>query len=140
MRGSQKRVMNNLSSTVFGKLFYLRNGLFFKHGLSHAIKNGVYKETFSVGSAGRSTLDFNYNHKMVEGHRHFCFKSTIVLDGKYRELYLFNASSYGVHEIHNLCYLVDGWVEREMSLLEIQPLLQVLENSEHLVHYSNLNK
>lgn len=130
--------MNRLSSTIFGQLFYLKNnGLFVNQGLPHAVYNGLYKETFSVGSMRHSTLEFLYNNKLQD---HFWFQSTIVLDGRYREFYRFDASSYGVKEQHNLCYLQDGWVEKNIQLEDLQPLLSTLKNSEHIVHESNVLK
>lgn len=125
--------MNRFSSTVFAQLFYLRNGLFVTKGLPHAIENGVYKETFSVGSMRYSTLEFL--HKTTQ--KQFWFQSTVVLGGTYREFYRFEASPYGVQEKYTLCYLKDGWVERELTMQELQPLVSILSKSQHVVYESS---
>lgn len=125
--------MNRFSSTVFAQLFYLRNGLFVNKGLPHAIENGLYKETFTVGSMRYSTLEFL--HKTTQ--KQFWFQSTIVLDGTYREFYRFDASPYGVKEKHNLSLLKEGWVEQSLTLEELQPLISTLKKSHHIVHDSS---
>jgi hypothetical protein len=128
--------MNRLSSSLFGQLFYLRaGGLFATRGLPYAIENKVYHETFTVGPLRQSTFDFLYDHKPEL--QHFMFRSMIELDSTYRELYLFQASHWGVHEQHHLCTLKDGFVEKVLDFEDVYPLVEVLKRSSHVVQDSS---
>ncbi len=132
--------MNKLSSSLFGQLFYLRQGLFTTHGLAHAVVNKVYKERFTVGSMRHSTFEFTYSYfpgVHYNKKHHLCFQSMIELEDKYRELYRFEANQWGVSERHTLQALQDGFVERDISFEEMLPLVKVLLRCEHIVHDSS---
>jgi hypothetical protein len=133
--------MNRLSSTVFGQLFYLRDGQFTQKGLPHAVKSdrGLYTEQFSVGSMKHSTLHFLYRYQPHEVGSQLFIQSIIVLGGKYREFYRFDASpTFGAHEKYSLSLVEDGWITEFIKLEQLEPLLSVLKQSQHIVHDSNL--
>lgn len=131
--------MNRLSTSIFGQLFYLRNGLFVTKGLSFAQKHGHYREIFSVSSMKHSSLYFKMSPKpdTAQKNNTFFFESLINLNGKYRELYRFRASQFGVSEHYGLAELQDGWFEQELQWDDVAALVNTLKQGEHIVHDSS---
>lgn len=129
--------MNRLSSSLFGQLFYLRDGHFTRHGLPYAVANRVYRETFSLGphhQPKQSTLEFTYNQ--ADGF--FAISSLIELNQKYREHYLFKAGKWGTWERHYLHELQDGFIKKQIEYDDIQALVQHLKLGSHVLHNTNV--
>ena len=129
--------MNRLSSTLFGQLFYLRNGHFATRGLPYAQKHGSYYEYFTLGSMKHSAFQFRLN-RLEQDNPKFYFESTLDLGGRYWEHYKFETSKYGAKEAYSLFEVKDGWFERPLSWKEVQPLVMVLLDSEHIVYDSSV--
>jgi hypothetical protein len=129
--------MNRLSTSLFGQLFYLRNGLFTLRGLPFAQKNGYYNEIFSRSSLKHSSLHFKLGLHGTPENKAFFFESLIDLEGNYRELYRFDASHFGAKEKYALSEVVDGWFQRELEWQDMAPLLTTLTQVKHIVHDSS---
>jgi hypothetical protein len=130
--------MIRLSTSFFGQLFYLRNGLFFTRGLPYAQEHGSYYEYFTIGSMKHSAFDFKMS-PLTRKHSDskFYFESTLELNGKYWEHYKFETSCHGAKETYDLFELNDGWFERPLTWTDVKPLVSVLTKSEHIVHDSS---
>lgn len=132
--------MNRLSTSFFGQLFYLRNGLFSSRGLPFAQEHGSYYEIFSVGSMRHSAFHFKMHTNTNRNQNKFGFESTLDLNGKYWEHYKFEASAYGAKETYDLFEVKDGWFERALQWQDVQGLVHVLKQGEHIVHDSSCTK
>lgn len=132
--------MNRLSTSFFGQLFYLRNGLFATKGLQYAQEHGSYYEIFSVGSMKHSSFHFKMlqHTKVGEPSLKFGFESTLDLNGKYWEHYKFETSPpYGANETYDLYKIKDSWFEKPLLWSDVQRLAHVLKQGQHIVHDSS---
>ncbi len=129
--------MNRLSTSFFGQLFYLKNGLFSTKGIPFAHKNGYYNETFSISSMKHSSLHFKLRTQETKEDKSFSFESLIVLNGTYRELYQFSASRFGTQESYGLLELKDGWIVHELQWKQVEDLVNKVKHEEHVVHDSS---
>ena len=127
--------MNRLSSTLFGQLFYLRDGHFTRHGLAHAVANRLYTETFRCGPHHKhqSTLEFTYNQ--TQGF--FAISSLIEMDRKYRETYMFKASQWGTWEQHSLFELQGGFIHKRLCYQDVEKMVEFLKQGSHVVYDTN---
>jgi len=135
--------MNRLSTSFFGQLFYLRNGLFATQGLAYAQEHGSYYEIFSVGSMKHSAFHFKMLQptEVGEPSLKFGFESTLDLNGKYWEHYKFETlPPYGAKEIYDLYEVKDGWFEKQLFWPDVHGLALALKQGQHITHDSSLFK
>jgi len=133
--------MNQRLTSFFGQLFYYnKSSHFVTHGLPSIFSvpgynnKFMYRQTFALGQMRPSSLQFTLVQQPQKGMR---LQSVIELDDKFRELYRFETSPFGAHEVYELYELKDGFCEERVAITNhyVQEYLKHLKSQHETVLY-----